>query len=621
MIPVGIDLGTSNSVCAYFIGKRSDRVQFGGDYYLPSLVCIEKDQNNKTSFSLGSTIKDYMVNHPERVAYGSKRLIGRKFNDPYVQNFIKTCPYEIINKNDRPAYVIEGNTYDPETISAQILLEIKNQFKKTTGNEMKSVVITIPALFSPNQRECTKTAAELAGLDVIQFISEPTAAAIAYKDTIKDQGVTGKQTVLIFDFGAGTLDVSIVAFENDDCNIIAVEGNVNLGGKDLDKALYDFVVRDEQKTHPNFRFDPKSKECANLLEACEKCKINLSTMKSSEIIIPNFYKNGDLQKMIRRIKFESLIEDKIQACIESLDKALQKAKLSKDQITAVIPIGGSCNIPAVQTALEDYFDGKTCIVMADSCGYSVAQGAMLLCKGLLENTTKFTNNISRTRRQMGKSSDHRGEIELIKDILPMPFGIRIDKDKFFPYFSPGTSLPSEIQYPFKIEAKRSLKLEIFQGEDLEHCSNNDLIAQTNIQNIPSNIDSLWVKLKLDVNGVMTVYVCDNTGTMEREQKLDALIQLSENDFRNAKKILDSTEQISRMRNDFDTRIDNLSHEVSRMKRKSTDKRKFSNLEDSIDELLQEREDMQDKMNGTNEIAKLINKLQKLEREFQILSKN
>ncbi|EAX98360.1 hypothetical protein TVAG_158200 [Trichomonas vaginalis G3] len=120
---------------------------------------------------------------------------------------------------------------------------------------------------------------------------------------------------------------------------------------------------------------------------------------------------------------------------------------------------------------------------------------------------------------------------------------------------------------------------------------------------------------------MTVYVCDNTGTMEREQKLDALIQLSENDFRNAKKILDSTEQISRMRDDFDRRIDNLSHEVSRMKRKSTDKRKFSNLEDSIDELLQEREDMQDKMNGTNEIAKLINKLQKLEREFQILSKN
>ena len=346
---IGIDLGTTNSCVAVFEGNEPVVIANSeGKRTTPSVVAFVDGGERK----VGDPAKRQAITNPKRTVYSIKRFMGENWSQ--VQKEVSRVPYPVVNDNNMPRVDIDGRHYTPQEISAMILQKMKKTAEDYLGQEVTEAVITVPAYFSDSQRQATKEAGQIAGLDVKRIVNEPTAAALAYGIDKANKDMK----VAVFDLGGGTFDISILEFGGGVFEVLSTNGDTHLGGDDFDQAIINWLVQEFKNDEgADLTTDPMAMQ--RLKEAAEKAKIELSSSTSTEINLPYIMPVGGvpkhLVKTLTRAKFEQLAHDLIQACLEPCKKAMSDAGLSNSDIDEVILVGGSSRIPAVQQLVQDFF--------------------------------------------------------------------------------------------------------------------------------------------------------------------------------------------------------------------------------------------------------------------------
>ncbi|KAJ0586894.1 putative Heat shock protein 70 family [Helianthus annuus] len=360
--PVGIDLGTTYScVAAWF--DQHDRVEIfpneQGYMITPSYVA-----SNGRDLLVGESAKNHVTRNPTRTVFDVKRLMGSRFSDTRLQQDIQSWPFKVIKgSNDKPVIVLEHMGVDmefsPEKISSMILKKLKEAAEAFLGTTVRDAVITVPAYFSDKQRQATKVAGTLVGLNVMRLINEPTAAAIAYGlDKFSDPHNPNQKNVFIFDLGGGTFDVSLLTISKDGTiRVKAVGGDTHLGGEDFDKTMVDYCVQVFKKRQ-NKDISENARAMARLKVACEKAKRELSSTFETSIDIDCLYDGIDFSLKVTRVKFEKLNACFFNKCIEHVENCLRDAKMQKNNVDDIVLVGGSTRIPKVQQMLREFFDSK-----------------------------------------------------------------------------------------------------------------------------------------------------------------------------------------------------------------------------------------------------------------------
>merc|ERR1719374_456739 len=352
---VGIDLGTTYSCVGVFQhGKVEIIANDQGNRTTPSYVAF-----TDTERLIGDAAKNQVAMNPSNTIFDAKRLIGRKFNEPSVQSDMKHWPFEIVDQNTKPIikveYKAESKTFSPEEVSSMVLTKMKETAEAYLGTEVKDAVITVPAYFNDSQRQATKDAGVISGLNVLRIINEPTAAAIAY-GLDKKKGAQ-ECNVLIFDLGGGTFDVSILTIEEGIFEVKSTAGDTHLGGEDFDNRMVDHFVNEFKRKHKK---DIKGNKRAlrRLRTACERAKRTLSASAQANIEIDSLFEGIGFYTSITRARFEELCSDLFKGTLEPVEKAMRDAKMDKSSINDIVLVGGSTRIPKIQKLLQDFFNGK-----------------------------------------------------------------------------------------------------------------------------------------------------------------------------------------------------------------------------------------------------------------------
>ncbi|EAX86434.1 dnaK protein [Trichomonas vaginalis G3] len=408
---VGIDLGFSNTICSYSDNGSVKQLVFETSAILPSYIYeIYNFSNNTLNPKLKNNIREFSANYDKHLIFGSKKLLGRDFNHPNVKNFVYSHKnqMDIVNKNGKPTYKLIFQNGDiskeiylsPDDVSAQILSYVSETYRSKFGHAIDSCVVTVPAKFDSNQRRDTISAIEKSGIKCLKLINEPTAAAFSYFS----EHQTNNQKILIFDYGAGTLDVSIVEIKGKEFEVLYTEGNSDLGGHDLDLILYEDVLNTFKSKNKDITTIPDRSARILMLEV-EQAKIKLSAESKATITIEDFASGYDLKVNIFRNHYEELISDEIEKSRKVLFNAIRGSKVEAETISAVFPIGGTCRTPLVQKMLNEFFNntpkydkyyldfkGKVKIVNELSYEYSVSIGACKLAK-ILDSGDKIIDRI------------------------------------------------------------------------------------------------------------------------------------------------------------------------------------------------------------------------------------